>query len=397
MVFSGWINVPACRGLFRRSIVTASCSFVLLSGYLILNGWDHYLAKIQTSAPSISGQLIHDCLWSLGLPTPAYNYTVTVEERSMPLAYSILVYTEPERTTRLLTAIYRPHNFYCIHVDRKSHFGVSHFLKTHQKCFGPNVFIVPYELRSNVRWGYVSVLEPEITCAGLLIRRSGEWRYWINLTGQEFPLRTNRELVLALKALNGTNLVGATFKLRNLWRFPTSTRLGVTWYKGAVHVVLRREFVEYMLNDNKALRLLEELKQYEASKGVGIHPDETYFATLNHNPHIFPIPGSFLGVHEYEHTDTFIRYKVWQGIGKPCGSEQFVRSICMFGIRDLPRLFHTPHFFANKFIPGVDPLAYTAMESWLAMKVAFESSYGTTHPSFNVSVYAKHELAWNHL
>ncbi|GAA37376.2 beta-1 3-galactosyl-O-glycosyl-glycoprotein beta-1 6-N-acetylglucosaminyltransferase [Clonorchis sinensis] len=349
------------------------------------------------SAPSISGQQIYDCLCSLGLLTPAYNYAVTAEELSMPLAYSILVYTEPERMIRLLAAIYRPHNFYCIHVDRKSDFEVSHFLNIYQNCFGPNVFVVPYELRSTVRWGYFSVLEPELTCAGLLIRRSGDWKYWINLTGQEFPLRTNRELVRALKALNGTNLVGGTFKRRNLWRFPTSTKLAVTWYKGAVHVVVRREFVEYMLNDDKAFQLLEELKEYETSKGIGIHPDETYFATLNHNPHIFPIPGSFLGVHEYGHTDSFIRYKVWKDSGKPCGSEQFVRAICMLGIGDLPRLFQTPHFFANKFIPGVDPIAYTAMESWLAMKVAFESSYGTTHPSFNVSVYAKDELAWNHL
>ncbi|OON16043.1 Core-2/I-Branching enzyme [Opisthorchis viverrini] len=397
MVFLRWINVPLCRGLFRRSIVAVSCSLVFLSGYLVLNGWDHYLTRIQTSVPSISGQQMHDCLQSLGLPTPAYNYTVTAEERSMPLAYSILVYTEPERMIRLLTAIYRPHNFYCIHVDRKSSLQVSNFLNILQKCYGPNVFIVPYELRSNVRWGYVSVLEPEITCAGLLIRRNGKWKYWINLTGQELPLRTNRELVWALKALNGTNLVGATFKRRNLWRIPTSTKLAVTWYKGPVHVVVRREFVEFMLNDNRASRLLEELKEYEASKGVGIHPDETYFATLNHNPQIFPIPGSFLGVHEYEHTDTFVRYKVWQDTGKPCGSERFVHSICMLGVRDLPRLFDSSHFFANKFIPDVDPMAYTAMESWLAMKVAFESSYGTTHPSFNVSVYAKHEVAWNHL
>ena len=32
-------------------------------------------------------------------------------------------------------------------------------------------------------------------------------RYFINLTGQEFPLKTNGELVEILKTLNGSNVV----------------------------------------------------------------------------------------------------------------------------------------------------------------------------------------------
>ena len=41
------------------------------------------------------------------------------QEESFPIAYSILVYKDPEQVERLLHAIYRPQNHYCIHVDSK--------------------------------------------------------------------------------------------------------------------------------------------------------------------------------------------------------------------------------------------------------------------------------------
>ena len=49
-----------------------------------------------------------------------------------------------------------------------------------------------------------SVLEPELVCMRELLRFT-KWRYFINLTGQEFPLKTNLELVRIMKALNGSN------------------------------------------------------------------------------------------------------------------------------------------------------------------------------------------------
>ena len=41
------------------------------------------------------------------------------QEESFPIAYSIVVYKDPAQVERLLHAIYRPQNHYCIHVDSK--------------------------------------------------------------------------------------------------------------------------------------------------------------------------------------------------------------------------------------------------------------------------------------
>ena len=44
---------------------------------------------------------------------------VNFNEERFPLAYAILVYRDPAQVERLLHAIYRPQNYYCVHVDSK--------------------------------------------------------------------------------------------------------------------------------------------------------------------------------------------------------------------------------------------------------------------------------------
>lgn len=57
--------------------------------------------------------------------------------------------------------------------------------------------------------------------------------------------------------------------------------------KGSVHVTLNRRFVEYVITNRVAADFLEWVNK------TGI-PDETFFATLIHNPQL-EIPGSFKG------------------------------------------------------------------------------------------------------
>ena len=58
---------------------------------------------------------------------------------------------------------------------------------------------------------HYSVLEADLNCFRELhsARDRRNWRYLINLTGQEFPLRTHLELVRILSILNGANLMEA--------------------------------------------------------------------------------------------------------------------------------------------------------------------------------------------
>ena len=94
---------------------------------------------------------------------------------------------------------------------------------------------------------------------------------------------------------------------------------------------------------------------------------------------------------------TLARAKVWSDGHATCGSKVWIRAICMFGIADLPFLIKSEKFFANKFRVHVEPEAYDILEQWIESKVRYEAERGQLHPSFNLSVYAKSEFAWNHL
>jgi len=58
--------------------------------------------------------------------------------------------------------------------------------------------------------------------------------------------------------------------------------------KGSVHIVAVRGFVEYVIHSRTAAEFLDWVKNTEV-------PDETFFASLNHNPHL-QVPGSYLGM-----------------------------------------------------------------------------------------------------
>ena len=129
-------------------------------------------------------------------------------EYDFPIAYSILAFKDIEMLERLLRSIYRPQNFYCIHIDLKSDEDYFKAVESISMCF-ENVFLT--RKRISVIWGTFSILEPELMCMELLWKRQG-WKYFINLTGQEFPLKTNYELVKILTAYNGANDISATIK-----------------------------------------------------------------------------------------------------------------------------------------------------------------------------------------
>ena len=134
---------------------------------------------------------------------------ITSPERDFPLAYSILLYTSVSQFQRLLRAIYRPQNIYCIHIDKKSPETFKNGIRNITNCF-ENIFAASRAV--DVQWGTFSVLEPEIICMEELLRRHKKWKYFINLTGQEFPLRTNIEIVKILSAINGSNIVEGSVK-----------------------------------------------------------------------------------------------------------------------------------------------------------------------------------------
>ncbi|CAH8446885.1 unnamed protein product [Schistosoma turkestanicum] len=143
------------------------------------------------------------------------------EEKSYPIAYSLLIYEDVEWTARLLRLIYRPNNLYCIHVDRKSPEWFYEEIIELSRCFGVNVLVVSRSVSVRVVWGHYSVLEGFLNCAKMLLDNPYvNWQYLININGKELPLRTNWELVVALKALNMSNVIDCAKRNAPIQRIP---------------------------------------------------------------------------------------------------------------------------------------------------------------------------------
>ncbi|BFZ09659.1 hypothetical protein BsWGS_12698 [Bradybaena similaris] len=314
---------------------------------------------------------------------------LSFEELRFPIAFSILVHTDMEMAERLFRAIYRPQNYYCIHVDAKSEEIYAAFRKI-VSCFS-NVLLA--KKRLHVVWGSFSVLQADLVCMETLwpIRR---WKYFINLTGQEFPLKSNSDLVKILEALDGANDVHATlsetYKERR-WRY--RSHVPPTWFmpvKGSVHVTISRAFADYVLHNDTAIEILKWVRRLE------FFQDEAFFSTLNHNPQL-GIPGSYKG-HAEHHAlkKPFLsRYKIWNTTDDYfCYANRWMRYICILTTGDLPIMIRSVQLFANKFFLNEDRIVISCLEEWL---------YNSTRDSFlnirhlDVSYYRNLDFVLNQI
>ncbi|KAK6169294.1 hypothetical protein SNE40_020374 [Patella caerulea] len=234
------------------------------------------------------------------------NIINTVEEQQFPIAFNILLYKDVAQVEILLRAIYRPQNYYCLHVDGFSPDPVHKAAKSLADCFD-NVFIV--SKTENVVYESFQRLKADINCmADHLVKP--DWKYLINIPGQEYPLKTNAEIVQILKMMNNTNDISCTrgvgavlgrilFKFMNVYgengtysivntgAMNTKPPHGIVVAKGSAYGVFTRQFVKYMINNQIAKDFLEWCRTI-------LSPDEYYWSSLNYNPHL-QIPGAIKG------------------------------------------------------------------------------------------------------
>ncbi len=94
------------------------------------------------------------------------------------LNFCIDLYTDIEQAERLLRVIYRPQNYYCIHVDTKSESLFRQAVEEISKCFG-NVFLSSKSF--DVNWGIFTMFTPDIVCMEDLLKYKGLSRgFYIN-------------------------------------------------------------------------------------------------------------------------------------------------------------------------------------------------------------------------
>ncbi|KAK0144922.1 Beta-1,3-galactosyl-O-glycosyl-glycoprotein beta-1,6-N-acetylglucosaminyltransferase [Merluccius polli] len=350
-------------------------------------------------------------------------FPLSKEEEDFPLAYSIVVHhmvsssisephplkcifiiyfkskstvTDVQNFEHLLRAIYAPQNIYCIHVDRKADASFLEAIMSITSCF-PNVFMVsrPVEV-VYAAWPRV---QADINCMADLYNASAEWKYFINLCGQDFPLKTNLEMVRSLKALKGANSMETEQMSRReegqgdvflSYRGRTDTEyvclidnscicfvhspqhagtskepapFNLPIMMGNAYIVASRGYIRSVLEDQRVQQLIEWGKDTYS-------PDEFLWATIQRMPNV---PGSLRPDRKYDLSDMYaiarmVKWGGHEGAVYPACQGHHVRGICVYGVADLQWLLEQHHLFANKFDMKSDPLAIRCLEWYLRQK-----------------------------
>ncbi|XP_053459608.1 N-acetyllactosaminide beta-1,6-N-acetylglucosaminyl-transferase-like [Nycticebus coucang] len=218
------------------------------------------------------------------------------DEVEFPLAYVMVIHKDFDTFERLFRAIYTPQNLYCVHMDEKASAAFTDAVGKLLSCF-PNAFVA--SKRESVVYAGISRLQADLNCLQDLVASEVPWKYAINTCGQDFPLKTNREIVLYLKGFKGKNItpgglppphINRRTKYVHLeqryhffsfmlwtWMRKMPPPHSLTIYFGSAYVALTREFANFVLQDQRAIDLLEWSKDTYS-------PDEHFWVTLNNIP-----------------------------------------------------------------------------------------------------------------
>ncbi|XP_077209294.1 N-acetyllactosaminide beta-1,6-N-acetylglucosaminyl-transferase-like [Paroedura picta] len=281
---------------------------------------------------------------------------LSAEEAAFPLAFVVTLHKDFGTFERVFRALYAPHNVYCVHVDEKAPDAFKRDVARLLRCF-PNAFLA--SRAEPVVYAGISRLQADLHCMRDLLRSGVRWRYLLNLCGQDFPLKTNLELVRHLKRFQGRNITPGilppapiTLRTRHVYRERMSKRASyvvrtaalkrppphnLTVYFGSAYVALTRPFVEFVFRDRRALDLLEWSKDTYS-------PDEHFWVTLNRIP---GVPGSMPNA-SWEGDLRAVKWSDMASLHGGCHGH-YVRNICIYGTGDLKWLLDSKSLFANKF------------------------------------------------
>ncbi|XP_063170070.1 beta-1,3-galactosyl-O-glycosyl-glycoprotein beta-1,6-N-acetylglucosaminyltransferase 3-like [Candoia aspera] len=316
------------------------------------------------------------------------GFPLSEAEENFPIAYSMVIHEKIEIFERLLRSIFAPQNIYCVHVDRKSPELFQKAVRAIVSCFD-NVFLPSKQ--EQVVYASWSRVQADLNCMEDLLQSKVRWRYLLNTCGTDFPIKTNAEIVQALKLLNGKNNMESekpsSYKT-NRWKYHHEVTDSIVQTKttkqpppqsspmftGNAYIVVTREFVQHLFEDPTARQLIEWSKD-------SFSPEEHLWATLHRMP---GVPGSVPFNDKFDLTDmnaiprlvkwSYLAGDISKGAPYSHCSGAYQRAVCIYGFGDLPWLLTHHHLFANKFDPNVDDYVIQCLEEHLRYKAIYREA-----------------------
>ncbi len=205
------------------------------------------------------------------------------------IAYFILVHRYPAQFKRLFKSVYDVNSHYLIHIDKRAGPELFAELRRFLAAY-PNAHLLEQQ---GVVWGGYSMVEAELRGMQRLLALDTTWDFFINLSGQDFPLQSQAAVKSFLRENRGTDFIQSSNQATD--RPNTMNRVehyftesangftgipvkrpyltGATPYIGGQWKILSRRSCEFVCTSNK----VEKFKSYYRNTLI---PDESFFQTV---------------------------------------------------------------------------------------------------------------------
>lgn len=278
------------------------------------------------------------------------------------IAYFLLVHRYPDQFKRLFKAIYLPGNHYVVHVDKSSGSALAKNI---------SAFLEPYQgvdilAPQDALWGGYSLVDAELRGMARLLEMNRCWTHYINLSGQDFPLKSQeyiRQFFAAnpgkqfIRALDQRNerpetmnrishlFVEADGKV-NITGLPRAYLSGVTPFIGTQWKAVTRGFCEYVCHHPQA----DRFKTFYRHSFIA---DEAFFQTvmMNSSDHGMVMNDDLRMIEWVPDGDIKLRPR-------------------NFNAADIKQLQRSPDLFARKFDAEDDSEILSLLERHLKTPVA---------------------------
>ena len=294
------------------------------------------------------------------------------------LAYALLTHKNPHQLERLFRSIYHPEDVFVIHVDRRAEPALHVAAKKLSDQYA-NVEVL--NSRSIV-WSGFEMAQVQMDAMAAAFKMDSQWTHFINLTGQDFPIKSREQIVEFLKASPATSFIswfdplatpywnnakervsryylesaflqkllyfpGIGRRIRKLFGWYARPALpfyrreiptDFKYYGGSNHGVFSREATQYLTQSAEAKRIIKWVKPT-------LHANEIVFQTVLLNS---PLKDNL--------KNTDLREIDFN----PASPHPHI-----FTIGDLDTLIHSPQLFARKFDESLDGEVLDRLEAHL--------------------------------
>ncbi|WP_395945983.1 beta-1,6-N-acetylglucosaminyltransferase [Brevundimonas sp.] len=208
------------------------------------------------------------------------------------IAYLLLVHRFPDQFERLFKAIHHPAHHYVVHVDANADASVAAQIETFLSAY-PNAAMLE---RRPALWGGYSLVDAELRGMAKLLEMGADWEFFINLSGQDFPLKSQSFIRAFLARNRGKEFIRAVnqaivrsdtmnrvrhyvIERRNRvvrTPFPRPFLRGMTPYIGNQWMIVSRRFCEFVCHDPQT----DRFKAFYRNSFIA---DEGFFQTVMMN------------------------------------------------------------------------------------------------------------------